>query len=109
MTAREEIVRRVYSEYPDQAELVLSELDTYPGPEPDRVKIDILVLSAGSLEDLRRWTRMACGDYRDVLSAAEYSSTEMGSKVLRDFRERRPDNSNNISFKDLLQDDPPEI
>jgi hypothetical protein len=68
--------------------------------------MDILILSAGSLEDLKQWTRMAYNDYRDVLTAAEYSNTKMGSEILRTFRERRPDNSINISFRDLMQEYP---
>lgn len=105
---REAVVRRVHSEYLAEAALVLSELDFYSGPEPDRVKMDILILSAGSLEDLKRWTRMASNDYRDVLSAAEYSNSPRGSEILRAFREQRPDDSWNLSFRDLMQEDPME-
>lgn len=70
--------------------------------------MDILILSAGSLEDLKRWTRWANNDYREVLSAAEYSDSEMGAKILCTFREHRPDNSINLSWKDLLDEEPPE-
>jgi ABC-type glycerol-3-phosphate transport system substrate-binding protein len=105
---RKAVVRRVNAEYPGEAERVLSELDLYSGREPDRVKMDILLLSAGSLEDLKRWTRMASNDYRDVLTAAEHADSEMGVRILRTFRERRPDNSINLSWKDLLDEDPSE-
>jgi len=105
---RKEVVRRVYSEYPAEAEHVLSELDSYSGPEPDRVKTDILILSAGSLENLRRWIRWAKNEYRDVLAAAEYSDGKAGAEILRTFRERRPDNSVGLNFEELMREDPPE-
>ena len=103
---RKRVVRRVYSEYLAEAEHVLSELDSYSGPEPDRVKMDILILSAGSLEDLKRWIRMANNDYRDVLAAAEYGDGEAGAEILRTFRERRPDNSVGLNFEELMREDP---
>ena len=103
---RKKVIRRVYSEYPAEAEHVLSELDSYSGPEPDRVMMDILILSAGSLENLKRWIRMANNDYRDVLAAAEYSDGETGAEILRTFHERRPDNSVGLSFEDLMREDP---
>ena len=102
---RDAVVRRVHSEYPAEAAFVLSELDSYSGREPERVKMDILILSAGSFEDLKRWTRMASNDYRDVLSAAEYGNTPRGSEILRAFREPRPESSWNLSFKDLMEED----
>jgi hypothetical protein len=105
---RKAVIRRVNAEYPGEAERVLAELDLYSGREPYRVMMDILILSAGSLEDLKRWTRWANNDYREVLSAAEYSDSEMGAKILCTFREHRPDNSINLSWKDLLDEEPPE-
>lgn len=105
---RKAVICRVRSEYPDESESVLAELDLYSGREPYRVMMDILTLSAGSFEDLKRWTRWANNDYRDVISAAEHKDSEVGAKVLRDFRERRPDNSFNLSWKDLLDEESPE-
>jgi hypothetical protein len=105
---RKAIIRRVRSEYPDESESVLAELDLYSGREPYRVMMDILTLSAGSFEDLKRWTRWANNDYREVISAAEHKDSEVGAKVLRDFRERRPDNSFHLSWKDLLDEESPE-
>lgn len=102
---RRTVIRRVRSEYPAEADLALSELDRYSGPEIDRVQMDILVLSAGSFADLKRWTRMACNDYRDVISAAEYGNGEMGSRILRTFREQRPDNTVNLSIEELLREE----
>ena len=104
---RKAVLRRVSAEYPGQEEQVLATLDSYEGPEIDRVQKDILLLSAGSLEDLKRWTRWASNDYRDVLTAAEHGDSAMGAEILRTFRERRPDNSINLSWKDLLDEEPP--
>ena len=106
---RKAVIRRVKAEYPGEVEQVLAELDLYSGRETYRVLMDILTLSAGSLEDLKRWTRWANNDYREVISAAEYKDSEVGAKVLRDFREHRPDNSFNLSWKDLLdeEEEPP--
>jgi hypothetical protein len=67
--------------------------------------MDILALSAGSLENLKRWTRMAINDYRDVLTAAEHPDSEMGVRILRTFRERRPDNSFTFSVAELVEED----
>jgi hypothetical protein len=103
---RRAVIRRVRSEYPYESEQVLAELDLYSGREPYRVMMDILTLSAGSFEDLKRWTRWTNNDYREVISAAEYKDSEVGAKVLRDFREHRPDNSINLSWKDLLDEEP---
>lgn len=107
---RKAVIRRVKAEYPDEVEQALVELDLYSGRETYRVMMDILTLSAGSLEDLKRWTRWANNDYREVISAAEYKDSEVGAKVLRDFREHRPDNSFNLSWKDLLdeEEEPPD-
>jgi len=102
---RRAVVRRVQSEYPGEADLVLSEIDRYSGPEIDRVQRDILLLSAGSFADLKRWTRMACNDYRDVITAAEYGEGEMGARILRTFREQRPDNTINLSVEELLREE----
>jgi hypothetical protein len=103
---RQKFNRLLRSDFPGREELVLSELDLYLGPEPNRVKTDILVLSAGSLEDLKRWTRWANNDYREVISAAEYSATsEVGAKVLRNFRERTPENSEGLNFAELMRED----
>ena len=104
---RRAVIRQVRSEYPEEVDRVLAELDLYSGREPYRVMMDILTLSAGSFEDLKRWTRWANNDYREVISAAEYKDSEVGAKVLRDFREHRPDNSINLSWKDLLDEEPP--
>jgi hypothetical protein len=104
---RKAVIRRVKAEYPEQIDQALAELDLYSGRETYRVMMDVLTLSAGSLEDLKRWTRWANNGYREVISAAEYKDSAVGAKVLFDFREHRPDNSFNLSWKDLLDEEPP--
>jgi len=51
--------------------------------EMDRVKMAILKLSGRSPERVRYYTLMACRDYRDVLSAAEYPN-QVGKYYLRE-------------------------
>jgi hypothetical protein len=58
------------------AALVLEWLSRYSGPEAGRVAWDILELSQGSVEDVRRYLQAAQVDYRDVLYWAEYYATD---------------------------------
>ena len=51
---------------------VIELLISYSGPEPDRVRWDILELSKGSLEKVRQYIEAARIDYRDILYWAEY-------------------------------------
>src|SRR3979411_102589 len=51
---------------------VVELLSSYSGPESGRVTWDILKLSKGSLENVRRFVKAAQIDYRDVLYWAEY-------------------------------------
>jgi hypothetical protein len=51
---------------------VIELLSSYSGPESGRVTWDILKLSKGSLENVRRFVQAAQIDYRDVLYWAEY-------------------------------------
>lgn len=55
-------------------EAVRAELTRYPenGREPERVRQAILVLSGGSLEQVKYYVETALEDYRDVLLWAEY-------------------------------------
>jgi len=61
---------------PEDQELIADILSQYGHAhfqrEWDRVKIAILKLAGKSPERVRYYTLMACRDYRDVLSAAEY-------------------------------------
>lgn len=56
--------------------LVIDLLGSYSGPEPGRVTWDILQLSQGSLENVRRYVQTAQTDYRDVLYWAEYYDSD---------------------------------
>ena len=40
--------------------------------EAPRVHLGILRLSGSDLESIKRWTSLACSDYRDLLIEAEY-------------------------------------
>jgi len=51
---------------------VIELLTNYAGPESGRVTWDILKLSKGGLENVRRFVQAAQIDYRDVLYWAEY-------------------------------------
>ena len=70
----ERIVRRDYPA--DRVDEVLTMLGEYGAedwhPEVDRVRMSILKLAAGNLEELRMHLEIAKRDFRDVLSVAEY-------------------------------------
>ena len=51
---------------------VIALLGAYSGPESGRVTWDILELSEGSIEKVRRYVEAARIDYRDILYWAEY-------------------------------------
>jgi hypothetical protein len=55
---------------------VIELLSAYVGPESARVTWDILKLSQGSLENIRRFVAAAQTDYRDVLYWAEYYAND---------------------------------
>jgi hypothetical protein len=67
--------------------------------EPDRVKMAILKLAGKSPERVRYYTLMACRDYRDILSAAEYPK-QIGYYKLR---EDDPDQYDRIVMEDREQ------
>ena len=56
--------------------LVTELLRRYSGPEAVRVTQDILILSKGSVAQVRLFTERAQTDYRDVLYWAEYYDTD---------------------------------
>lgn len=64
--------------------------------EMDRVRMAILKLAGRSPERIRYYTLMACRDYRDILSAAEYPS-QVGKYLLKD---RDPER-----YEELVQED----
>ena len=67
------ILERVNREFQDSDRATVTQLlESYVGPESDRVRWDILELSAGKLEKVRHYIKAAQSDYRDVLYWAEY-------------------------------------
>ena len=71
------ITVRIAQEYSTEEQPVVMELlKRYVGREAARVSWDILVLSKGSVADVRRYVQNAHVDYRDVLYLAEYSETD---------------------------------
>jgi hypothetical protein len=67
------ILERVSREFQDSDRVaVVQLLESYVGPESDRVRWDILDLSEGGLGKVRDYMKAAQTDYRDVLYWAEY-------------------------------------
>ena len=77
MSLEERTRERIAKEFTtsDQV-LVMDLLSTYSGPENARVVWDILELSKGKLENVRKYLQAAQTDYRDVLYWAEYYATD---------------------------------
>lgn len=78
-----DIVRRIRADFaePDIA-AVIQALQSYTGPEPDRVRRCILHLAARALDKVTHFASAANGDYRDVLFWAEYDRDD---RRVRDF------------------------
>ena len=67
------ILERVSREFQgSDRDAVVQLLETYVGPESDRVRWDILELSEGGVGKVRDYIRAAQTDYRDILYWAEY-------------------------------------
>lgn len=67
------LLNRIDREFVGKGRTAVVELLTsYAGPEPARVRWDILELSKGSLENIQKYVQSAQTDYRDVLYWAEY-------------------------------------
>jgi len=67
------ILERVSRDFQDSdRDTVVQLLDSYAGPENDRVRWDILELSKGSIERVRNYLKAAQTDYRDILYWAEH-------------------------------------
>ena len=67
------IHERVSREFEDSdRDTVVQLLESYVGPESDRVRWDILELSTGSVDRVRNYLKAAQTDYRDILYWAEY-------------------------------------
>ncbi len=70
---RQRILERVSREFQDSdRDTVVHLLESYVGPESDRVRWDILELSKGGVGKVRDYIKAAQTDYRDVLYWAEY-------------------------------------
>ena len=70
-------LERIALEFPAPEQAAVVELlGGYAGVERERVIWDILELSKGSLENLRKYLLVAEADYRDVIYWAEYYSTD---------------------------------
>jgi hypothetical protein len=75
--ARKHVERIVRRDFPsEQFENVMAILDEYGKEkfenEASRVQVDILKLSSGNIDSLRKNVKAAKSDYRDVISWAEY-------------------------------------
>ena len=67
------ILERVSREFQDSdRDAVIHLLESYVGPESDRVRWDILELSAGGVGKVRDYIKAAQTDYRDILYWVEY-------------------------------------
>jgi len=67
------ILERVNREFQDSdRDAVIQLLESYVGPESDRVRWDILELSKDNVDKVREYIQAAQTDYRDVLYWAEY-------------------------------------
>ena len=68
---------RIANEFPaSEQAIAIDLLNSYTGAEMERVAWDILELSKGSLENVRKYVAAAKTDYRDVLYWAEYYATD---------------------------------
>jgi len=67
------ILERVSREFQGaDRDTVVQLLESYAGPETDRVRWDILELSKGGVGKVRDYINAAQTDYRDILYWAEY-------------------------------------
>ena len=67
------ILERVSREFKDSdRDAVVQLLESYAGPETDRVRWGILELSEGGVGKVRGYIKAAQADYRDILYWAEY-------------------------------------
>jgi hypothetical protein len=96
------IIEKMFPREEDQ-DLVVNILGQYGHegfhPEVDRVRMAILKLAGKSPERVRYYTLMACRDYRDVLSAAEYPSLMVDFNL----RKKDPDRYDELIIEDLRQ------
>ncbi len=58
--------------HPNNLSEIMDALNTWPGPERERVQLAMLKLSEGRIDKLHFYVKLAFQDYRDVLAPAEY-------------------------------------
>jgi hypothetical protein len=75
-----EYVRSNFEE-PDRS-VVTKVLESYAGPEPDRVRRCVLHLANGDAGQVKELIEAATVDYRDVIYSAEYDCND---RQLRDY------------------------
>ncbi len=66
-----DVVRIARRDFGDRSDAALELLDSYIGNEQARVRLAVLKLSEGHLDELKRMVEAARLDYRDVLMWAE--------------------------------------
>ncbi|HEX4630358.1 MAG TPA: hypothetical protein VH188_05285 [Chthoniobacterales bacterium] len=73
MTLDERTRGRIAKDFSSSEHATVTELlSAYAGAESDRVRWDILEISKGDLDKVRRYVQAAQTDYRDILYWAEY-------------------------------------
>jgi hypothetical protein len=73
MVMEQRILKRVSREFNDSdRDTVVELLESYTGPETERVRWDILQLSKGGVGKVRDYINAAQTDHRDILYWAEY-------------------------------------
>jgi hypothetical protein len=73
MVMEQRILERVSRELNDSdRDTVVELLESYAGPETERVRWDILQLSKGGVGNVRDYIKEEQTDYRDILYWAEY-------------------------------------
>jgi hypothetical protein len=67
------VTARIARDFPAKDQTRVADLlSRYSGPEAERVALDILGLSKGSVERVSQLLKVARTDYRDILYWAEY-------------------------------------
>lgn len=86
------VVREFNTAERPQALAILQEFgkQEWMHPGASRVRLAILKLANGNMTDLRRYTRVAIENFRDVLSQAEYPryTTEVGFNATPEYERK---------------------
>lgn len=77
MEIEQRALDRILREFPAGEQTGITDLlASYAGPEKDRVRWDILLLSEGDLKRVETFVQEAQQDYRNILYWAEYYETD---------------------------------